>query len=172
MVGTSGSGKSHLADRLAQRLNLGRIELDALHHRADWQPAPPEEFRAELRTALAAYEISPGGWVVDGNYADDVADLLDDAQLYLWLDYPRRVVMLRLLRRTLGRMATRRRLWNGNREQWRYLFSRDPDLNILLWAWTTHARRREEYAAAADERWVQLSSPREAEAWVTALGRR
>jgi adenylate kinase family enzyme len=170
VVGTSGSGKSHLATRIADQLNLGHIELDALHHRADWRPAPPQEFRAELRTAQAAYEISHGGWVVDGNYHADVADVLDGAQICLWLDYPRWLVMVRLLRRTLARMVSRRTLWNGNRENWRHLFSRDADLNILLWAWTTHDRRHEQYAAEATERWVQLRTPRETERWLVSSG--
>lgn len=166
VVGTSGSGKSRLADRLATGLGLGRVELDAIHHRADWQPAPTEEFRAELATALAAYEGSHGGWVVDGNYPGEVGDLLDGADVCLWLDFPRLVVMTRLVRRTLGRLVTRRELWNGNRESWRNLCSRDPDLNILLWAWTTHDQRHEQYQAEATATWVQLRTPREAEQWL------
>lgn len=168
MVGTSGSGKSHLADRLASGLHLGRIELDAIHHRAGWQPAPTDEFRAELTTAMASYEDSHGGWVVDGNYSGEVGDLLDGAEVCVWLDYPRRVVMTRLVRRTFGRLLTRRELWNGNRESWGNLLSRDPELNILLWAWTTHDARHLQYAAEATQRWVQLRTPRQTERWLAA----
>ena len=52
--------------------------------------------------------------------------------------------------------------WNGNRKHWSNLFRRDPDLNILLWAWTTHASTRaklELEAAGSAAPWVRLRQP-------------
>lgn len=170
VVGNSGSGKTHLARRLAQRLELPHVELDALFHRAGWQETPAEEFRADVRRTLGQHLASHGGWVVDGNYRRHIGDAVD-ADTYLWLDYPRRVVTRRVVLRTAGRVLLRRTLWNGNRERWRSVLSRDPDKNIVLWSWTQHAeyRRRYEQASAADTsaRWVRLRSPRETEQWLT-----
>lgn len=39
-------------------------------------------------------------------------------------------------------MVLRKQLWNGNRESIRYLLSADPEINVLLWAWTNFDRRR------------------------------
>ncbi|BEP12873.1 hypothetical protein acdb102_11840 [Acidothermaceae bacterium B102] len=171
MVGASGSGKTTLARAAATRLGLPLVELDAIHHRAHWQPAPREEFRSELLSVLAGYGASRGGWVVDGNYRTAVGDLVE-ADVWIWLDYSRLVVMSRLLRRTAGRVLLRRELWNGNRESWRNLVSLDPDRNILLWAWTTHAGNRTRYATLAGASavpWVRLRSPGEAAAWLATL---
>lgn len=80
--------------------------------------------------------------------------------------------MVRLVRRTFDRMLFRRELWNGNRERWRNLFRRDPELNILLWAWTTHQSNHDRYLAEASTStttWVRLRSPREADRWLAAL---
>lgn len=38
VVGTSGSGKTCLAQRIAGALGAPYVELDALHHLAGWQP--------------------------------------------------------------------------------------------------------------------------------------
>ncbi len=71
----------------------------------------------------------------------------------------------------------RRELWHGNRERVRRLLSRQPDDNIVLWTWTTHARTRSGLQAEFDDsRWsgkklVRLRSPRQARAFLEELGR-
>lgn len=174
VVGNSGSGKTHLAKRLAARLDLPHIELDALNHRAGWHEAPVEELRAELARKIATLEAAHGGWVVDGNYRSRVADLLHP-DTYVWLDYPRALVVSRVVRRSLGRVLLRRELWNGNREEWRFLLSRDPAKSIVLWSWTNHddTRRGYEAASAGDRQatWVRLRSPRAADQWLSQASR-
>lgn len=49
VVGASGSGKTTFARRLAERLGIPHIELDAIHWGPDWTPARDDDFRA--RTA-------------------------------------------------------------------------------------------------------------------------
>ena len=172
LVGNSGSGKTHLARRTAQVLGLPHLELDALNHRPGWVEAPVEEFRAEVRSTLQRYEREHGGWVVDGNYRRRVGDLIEP-DVHVWLDYPRSLVMRRVVRRTLGRVVLRRPLWNGNRERWRNLVSRDPRKSIVLWSWTQHAAYRRQYAelmsTSAGAGWVRLRDPQEAERWLEGL---
>jgi adenylate kinase family enzyme len=174
VLGTSGSGKTHLARRLAKGLGLPHLELDALNHRAGWQEAPVTEFRDQVRRTLDRLQADRGGWVVDGNYRRRVADVID-ADTYVWLDYSRRIVMWRVVRRSLGRVVTRRELWNGNRERWRSLVSRDPRRNIVLWAWANHANYRREYeeASARDMQvtWVRLHDPKDADLWLSTVVR-
>jgi len=148
------------------------VELDAINHRPGWTEAPPSEFRAELRTILDEHAAARGGWIVDGNYRSRVAEVLDP-DTYVWLDYPRRVVLLRILRRTLGRVLLRRELWNGNRERWSAVFSRDPRQNILLWSLTQHGRYQQKYVAESDfdatASWIRLRTPRDAERWLSTF---
>jgi len=164
IVGTSGSGKSTVGRAAAERLGVPFLELDSLRHQAGWVELPDDEFRA--RTAEL---IAQDGWVVDGNYSAVRPLVRSRATAIVWLDLPRWLVMLQVVRRTLGRVALRRELWNGNRETWRNLFARTPEDSIILWAWTTHARRRREYAEQADERWVRLRSRREVRGWLDSL---
>ena len=169
VVGNSGSGKSTLAAQIASRLGLPHIELDGFFHQPGWQQAPTEEFRASV---LAAFAAHPEGWVADGNYRSRLGDLIR-ADVTVWLDYPRWVVGPRIVRRTLGRAVTRRELWNGNRERWSAVFSRDPETNVVLWSFTQHRSYREAFTAdrAADPTgtWVVLRSPRATRRWLSTL---
>lgn len=156
VVGTTGSGKSWLARALATALGVRHVELDAIYHQPEWTPLPPEQFR--LRVAEA---VSGDRWVIDGNYQAAGELVLARADTVVWFDLPRRVVMRQLTRRTLRRMRTREVLWNGNREDFHFLFSRDPEVNILLWAWQRHEHYRQRYAAlAADPAYAHITFAR------------
>lgn len=146
VVGNSGSGKSTVARRIADRLGTQWVELDAIFHLPGWQELDVLTFRATV-----AHIVAGDGWVVDGNYSA-VADLIRArADTIVWLDLQRSEVMQQLLRRTLSRMARREELWNGNQESWRNLFRIDPNESILCWAWTNHSKYVERYTTMARE---------------------
>lgn len=168
VVGISGSGKTTFARALAARLGAEHLELDSVFHQPDWRPLPTEEFRARVGERVAEPR-----WVIDGNYGDHVQDLVwDAADTIVWLDLPRWRVMRAILPRSLRRVATRERLWNGNRERWRNLLDPRPEENVVLWAWTQHPVVRARYAGLfADPRWagstrVRLRSRAEARAFL------
>jgi adenylate kinase family enzyme len=162
VFGTTGSGKSWLAERLADRTGLRLIELDALFWGRDWQPAPVELFRHRVER-----ETREDGWIVVGNYGQ-VRDLVwRPADTLVWLDLPLPVVMGRLLRRTVKRAVTAEELWGtGNRETLaNAFFSRN---SILLYALKTHRRNRARFERecgfmATEKRIVRLSSRRDIE---------
>ena len=111
VVGTSCAGKTTFAAALAAQLQVPHIELDALHWRAGWVPAPGEVFRQAVATAVAAER-----WVSDGNYGV-VRDLVwGRATAVVWLDYPFATVLWRALYRTARRALLREQLYSGNRE--------------------------------------------------------
>ncbi|GIG35762.1 toxin [Cellulomonas pakistanensis] len=169
VVGTSGAGKTTFARALARRLGVPHRELDAVFWGPGWQLRDRDEAQGVLRAFLAG---SPGGWVVDGNWNSRRGALGDDADVVVWLDFPRPLVMARVVRRTVGRGLLRRELWHGNREQLRSLVRRDPEENIVLWAWTSFARTREAYTAEAARGTVpvvRLRSPRQARRWLASL---
>lgn len=140
IVGASGSGKSTLAQRLAMKIGGQYVELDALFHRADWEPTPTPEFRAKVATALDTER-----WVTAGNYSTVMDIIHGQADTIVWLDRPRWLVTLRVVKRSLKRVIFRERLWNGNRERWRNLISRNPEVNIIVWAWTHHDSHTKRY---------------------------
>ncbi|MCC2321840.1 toxin [Cellulomonas xiejunii] len=169
VVGTSGAGKTTLGRRLARALDAPHVELDEVFWGPAWVKRDPDEARADLRARTAGAR-----WVVDGNWQSQVRDVLDGADTLVWLDYPRRTVMARVVRRTLWRGITRRELWHGNRETLANLRHTDPHRNIVLWAWHNHgalADRYAERAQAPGSDVVRLRDPRAAERWLRAVER-
>ena len=162
VVGTSGCGKTTLGRALAARLAIPYIELNSIRHQANWVELPDPEFCARV-AALVEGER----WVVDGNYAQ-VRDLVwGRATTIVWLDLPRRQVMLQVIWRSLSRALTGTVLWNGNRERWSMLLSAD---HPIRWAWRTFHGRRRAYEAALDARWVRLGSRAEGRRWLDSVG--
>ena len=173
VVGNSGTGKSTLGRALAERLGVPYIELDQLNHQPGWQERSVEELREVVEPLLDG-----DGWVVDGNYRDRVGDLVRArADTVVWLDYSRPLVMSRVVRRTLRRVVTRAELWNGNREPFTNLWSRDPSRSIIAWSWTQHdAYRRRYEGEVADPAnvgldYVRLRSPAATRRWLADLSR-
>jgi adenylate kinase family enzyme len=145
VVGTSGSGKSHLARELAGALAVPYVELDAIFHQPGWVPLPDDEF-----TARVAAVVAGDGWVIDGNYSKVTGPLVwPRADTVIWLDLPRRTVMRQVILRTLRRIAGQVEMWNGNRERWGNFFSLNPEQSVIAWAWRTHGTNRHRYQAAA-----------------------
>ena len=71
VLGTTGSGKTTLARKLAEKLDQPHIELDALYWNPGWKVKPLENFRKEVAEA-----VSGDAWVIDGNYTSKVVDLI------------------------------------------------------------------------------------------------
>jgi adenylate kinase family enzyme len=152
VVGNSGSGKSTLARNLAERLGVPCVELDGIFHQPNWQELPTDEFRAAVGERIAG-----DAWVVDGNYSA-VRDLIWAlADSVVFLDYPRSLVMRRVVSRTFRRAVKREELWNGNREPISNFFRWKPENSIIRWSWTHHDKASERYRAAmTDPHWTHL----------------
>lgn len=157
-----------MARELGKRFCVPHIELDALHWESNWVEASPDIFRARVEHAIAIE-----GWTLDGNYSR-VRDLVwQRADTIVWLNYDLPIVMWRVWWRTLRRSFSHQELWNGNHENLHTaFFSRD---SILLWALTTHKRRRREYPEllARPEythlHVVQFRHPRDADQWLQGI---
>jgi hypothetical protein len=106
VVGATGSGKSVLAGRLAERWGLPLYELDTLFWDGQGYPRPADEF-AEVVSDLTQRE----SWVVDGHYRMVRERIWRRSEMIVWLNYPLWVVGIRLLRR----YAHKRHAANGRR---------------------------------------------------------
>jgi adenylate kinase family enzyme len=136
-------------------LGLPQLELDSIFHQPGWTERDNAEFRAEVDAFT-----SGDSWIVDGNYTSHgVSEIVwPRADTIVWLDLPKRIVMTRVVRRTLWRVITRQRLWNGNREPWSNLYSRDPLRNIIVWTWTRFDTTRRRYELMlSDGTWSHLT---------------
>jgi len=165
VVGTTGSGKSTMAETIAQRLNIPHYELDAISWEPNWVEAPREETRqrVEVFTRMDA-------WVTDGNYSFCRDIIWSRLQAVIWLDYPLPVILWRLWWRTCRRVIKKEVLWGTNYERfWPQFFSTD---SIFLWALKTCKRRKKNYATLiASPEYAHLKvfhfkSPGETKAWL------
>jgi adenylate kinase family enzyme len=84
VIGSPGAGKSTLARRLAERLDLPLIHLDREYFGPGWAMPPRSEWRERVR-ALAARPA----WVMDGQYGSTFDLRVPRAQAIVWLDLPR-----------------------------------------------------------------------------------
>jgi adenylate kinase family enzyme len=161
VAGTSGSGKSTLARQIAAALRLPYFELDALFHGPGWTE------RETFELDVTAHVARPA-WVTEYQYAKVRPRLAARAQLLVWLDLPRPVVMRRVVRRTVVRRLSRIPVCNGNLEPPLTRFFTDPD-HIVRWSWRTHAGTAQVVAECREQRpglpIVRLRSQAEVDAW-------
>jgi adenylate kinase family enzyme len=170
VIGTTSSGKSTLAERIARQFKLNFIELDALHWEPGWQEAPLDIFRERVSKALQV-----PAWIVAGNY-HLVRDLVwPKAEAVIWLDYPFWTVVKQLTQRTFRRWWTQELLWGTNREPFWIHFKLWSDESLYRWLFKTYWRRKRETPAvlAMPENkhlnLIHFRHPREAEAWLDSI---
>src|SRR5205823_11124569 len=93
IIGNAGSGKTTVARTLADALGVPCVELDALHWKAGWRPAEPDDLVALLTPIVAS-----DAWVIDGMYWRKIGGLvLRRADTVVWIDPPFSLMFLRLL---------------------------------------------------------------------------
>jgi adenylate kinase family enzyme len=167
VVGTSGSGKSTFAGKLAKATQCPHIELDAHYWGPGWQAVPPQQFEHSVVQATQGER-----WVADGNYSAVRDVLWPRATHVVWLNYGRATVFSRVFWRTLSRGLMRTRLSHGNRESLRMAFlSKD---SVLLWSLTTYKKNQAKFAdlRASGEyahlRWTEITHPTQAQAFIEA----
>ncbi|MET0272811.1 MAG: AAA family ATPase, partial [Phenylobacterium sp.] len=139
VIGSSGSGKSTFARRLAGALGCPHVELDAINWQPGWRGLHEDDPAEFVRRAAAA--LAGEAWVTDGNYGVVRPTILARATDLVWLDYPRPLVMARVIRRSFLRALGGRELWpgTGNTEDFRRWLQKD---HPIRWAWDTFDRRR------------------------------
>lgn len=162
ITGASGAGKSTLRETIGTVLGLPTVEIDALHHGPHWTP------RSEFAGDVERFTAGPS-WVIEWQYNEVRALLLDRADTLIWLDHGRWTVTHRVVRRTVGRRIRRVELWNGNYEPPLRTIFTDSE-HIIRWSWRTHDTRRREALDVANRAKgplvVHLTSQRDVDTWV------
>ncbi|MGN6743943.1 MAG: AAA family ATPase [Amnibacterium sp.] len=165
VAGASGSGKTTLAARIGRVTGVPHVEIDALFWHAGWTANPG--FEREV-AALAASDA----WITEWQYDAARPVRARRAELLVWLDLPRLVVLARVLRRTVLRSRGRLELWNGNVEPPLRTILTDPE-HIIRWSMRTHglypARIREALAEHPGLRMVRIRSGKDADRLLALL---
>jgi adenylate kinase family enzyme len=168
VIGATGSGKTTLAQRLGDILDLPVIELDAMHWMPGWTEKPWPEIRSQLDPMTRQDR-----WVADGNYSQVRDQIWPRADTIIWLDFPFLSIFFRLFVRTLKRVFLKVELWNGNRERFRDNFlSRD---SLFVWLLKSRPKHKKNYPLAFQEpqhahlQVLRFTHPRQTEQWLKSL---
>lgn len=160
-----GAGKTTLARRLAPLIDGPAIELDSLFHGPEWSIR--ETFDADV-DAFTRGEA----WVTEWQFDTARPVIAQRADALVWLDLPTRVIMGRLIRRTIARRRHRERLWAGNEEPPLWTVLIEPN-HMIRWGYRSIRLVRDQVSAAAvaypSLRIVRLRSQREVDAFVAAV---
>jgi len=173
IVGSTSSGKSTLAEKLANRFDYRFIDLDALHWEPNWTEASLEVFRERVSLATRA-----PAWVVAGNY-HVVRDLIwPQAEAIIWLDYSLPRILWQLTRRTFTRWWKRELLWGTNYENLATHFKLWSEESLYYWLFKTYWRRKREYPELFAQpehqhlKLIRFSYPAETDEWLKTFNRR
>lgn len=168
IFGVTGVGKSTLASKLSREWDLPYTELDSLYHGEHWTERPTF---AEDVLKLAGSDV----WITEWQYwAHGQREVLGDrADLAIFLDFPRRISLPRLIRRTVQRRIHREVLWNGNVEPPLHVFFTKPEDSILRWEQKTrgqwHKRLPKIVGDFPNLAIVRLKHPREVAYWLKEI---
>lgn len=158
VTGNAGSGKSTVAKRIANRLDISCHGLDRIVWKEGWQKTPTFERSKEIRNLTQQKT-----WVIDG--VDD--EVMKAADTIIFLDIPRRVCFKRVPVRN-----------------WKYLFKSRPGLpencpEILIiprllkiiWRFPVHVRPKilEEKAKRKPSRFIHIQNMADLENYLQSI---
>jgi adenylate kinase family enzyme len=168
IVGTSGSGKTTLGKNLSQKLGIPHIELDSLYWEPNWQETDRETFRQRVQAAIS----QQSSWVLDGNYSKTRDLTWSRAQVLVWLDYSRCVVLRRILWRTFSRAYKKESLWQGNQESWSKVLSLD---SAIVDSMKSFNKRKNQISGLIQQPEythlgvLRFKTPKETDEWLASL---
>src|SRR5690625_5159976 len=175
IMGDSCAGKSTLAARLADALDLAPVDMDAINWLPNWvglNATDPEAVERRLHAATAGERF-----VVAGSYTRHSQRVFwSRLDTIVWLDLPLSLLLRRVLWRSWRRWRTKELLWGTNYEQfWPQLMVWGKEESLVWWIVTQYKRKRQQMLRfMSDPRWahvrfVRLTSPAEVETWTRAL---
>ena len=162
VVGSSGAGKTTLANRLGARLSLPVVHLDVHYWLPGWTAPAGNNWRGRMNALADGPE-----WILDGNFAEGFEFRMPRADSLVWLDYPRLTCLRRIVARAIReRGAERPDLPKGCPEQ--------LDLPTLRFAWDFPAKTRPLIVDGiarfgAHLKVTRLTSDREADAFLATV---
>jgi adenylate kinase family enzyme len=169
IVGTSGSGKTTLAKHLSNRLKTPHYELDSIFWLPGWNEKPIQKFRSEVQQIVNSEK-----WILCGDYIDKLEGLtLKRAEAVIWLNYPARVFVPRMIFRTFRRYFKNEKVF-GNSESMLNFWLRPSKslLFITLRLYYSKGRRRQETKIKKygyEGKIIEFKSPRELNKWLKQL---
>ena len=148
------SGKSTLARRLGEKLNIEVYHLDALFWKPNWTPTSKEEQRIVQNELVKKEE-----WIIDGNYNGTMDIRLNAVDTIIFVDISRVICIYRVFKRMIQyRGKTRPDMADSVNER--------LDLDFLKWVWDYPKTKKpivikKLELLPQDKKVIILNSPRE-----------
>lgn len=96
ILGAGGSGKSTFAQKLHQKTGIPLIHLDTIHWQNDGTRMSIKEFDSRLQKIL-----NQNNWIIDGNYERTLPLRVQHATEVIFLAFPKRIILARVISRYL-----------------------------------------------------------------------
>ena len=139
IIGCGGAGKSTLARKLGEVLDLPVVHLDKLFWKPGWVETTAEEF-----DALLAQELAKDQWIMDGNFNRTMPERMKRCDTIIYLDFSRFACLTGVLKRIITTYGTvRPDMGEGCPER--------IDLDFLKWVWNFNKNKRESYYKLLNE---------------------
>ncbi|MBT5263278.1 MAG: AAA family ATPase [Rhodospirillaceae bacterium] len=96
IIGPSGAGKSTFARRLSEKTQLPVVHVDQILWTEGWVNRPDDDVRRLVEDAAGQPT-----WIFEGNHAASLDLRLSRADTLIFLDFPTRVCLFRILKRVI-----------------------------------------------------------------------
>ncbi len=160
IIGPCGAGKSTLARELGSKHGLPVFHMDQLNWKAGWVESSTDEICEKLSAIIVTDR-----WLIDGTYGGTLRERLERADTVIYLDYPIRLCVMRLLRRIWRyRGTTRPDMTKGCPERFDFGFL------LYLLQWNSGPKlRTDERLIGHENKVIRLKSPEALERWLDLL---
>lgn len=98
IIGTSGSGKSYLAQKLSKKYKVPHFDLDDIFWEVKYTKKRDEEEKKELLSNIIQ---NNQGWVIEGVFTSFVSEAIQNADEIIWLDLHPWLMSYRVVKRSI-----------------------------------------------------------------------
>ena len=129
IIGGPGTGKTTLAHKLGEKLNLPVYHIDGIHHLEDWKVRDKEE-----RDRIILEKIENEKWIFDGTYRTTLDKRVKNSDLTIFLDYSNMARLKGALGRFIKNHGKEKKEIPGCKEQLNIKFLK------IVWNWKRDKR--------------------------------
>lgn len=139
IIGCGGAGKSTLARKLGQKLDLPVVHLDSIFWLPGWVEMEKDAFDERVRQ-----ELRKDKWIIDGNYNRTMPERLRYCDTVIYLDFSRWACLYGIFKRLLTNIGkTRPDMGPGCKEK--------VDWEFVKWVWNFNKNKRDRYYRMLNE---------------------
>ncbi len=112
VIGCPGAGKTTFSNRLGTVLHISVHHLDRYFWKENWKPTPQEEFKNIVSSLMKDED-----WILDGNFKNSIEHRINFADTIILFDFPKRIILWRVLKRFFRYMNTVRPDMGGKNKE-------------------------------------------------------